>query len=108
MEGARFSRDIVHVLMNIEITVTFYGGGAYFLIDQILMEGACFKWRVRVLFKYFDCENNYFFFRLIFFFSFSPIFLIFLITSNPLKGKTTASSIPAWSPTAVLTGPFHA
>ena len=22
--------------------------------------------------------------------------------------KTTASSIPAWSPTAVLTGPFHA
>lgn len=24
------------------------------------------------------------------------------------KVKTTASSIPAWSPTAVLTGPFHA
>ena len=24
------------------------------------------------------------------------------------KAKTTASSIPAWSPTAVLTGPFHA
>ena len=24
------------------------------------------------------------------------------------KKKTTALSIPAWSPTAVLTGPFHA
>ena len=24
------------------------------------------------------------------------------------NAKTTASSIPAWSPTAVLTGPFHA
>ena len=34
------------------------------------------------------------------------IALIFQLKQN--ETKTTASSIPAWSPTAVLTGPFHA
>ena len=118
--------DIVHVLMKVEMTVTFFMEGATFFNQPVsyggcdnfltcrFMEGATLskfsspvyggcasKFNIKILPKIFFRVNKAVF-------SFSPISVTFLITSIHSKAKTTASSIPAWSPTAVLTGPFHA
>ena len=93
--------DIVHVLMNVEITVMFFMEGVHNFLKQFIMEGA----RLILIFQ--DKGNSYFCVNQAVFL-FSRISLTFSITSIHYNAKTTASSIPAWSPTAVLTGPFHA
>ena len=97
MEGGRYSGDIVHVLMKVAMSVTFFMEGAHFLKQSVYYGGCASYFNIKIFFRVNQAV-----------FPFSPIFLTFSITSIKSKAKTTASSIPAWSPTAVLTGPFHA